>query len=322
MTGHRKTLLEQVRHDLRLRHYSPHTEEAYVAWIKRYIVFHGNRHPRLLGREEIEAFLSHLAVRKKVSASTQNQAFNALIFLYRDVLGKNAEGVVDAARARKPKRLPVVMTREEVSRVIEMLDGSYRLMAELLYGSGLRLTECLRLRVKDIDFAMNQIVVRDGKGMKDRVTLLPETVKPSLQDHLQRVRKIYESDRKAGLAGVSLPGALGKKYPNASREWAWQYVFPASSTCLDPETGKRVRHHLHASVLQKAVKRAADLAAISKPASCHTFRHSFATHLLQDGHDIRTIQELLGHKDVSTTLIYTHVLGKGPSDVRSPLDRL
>jgi len=275
-----------------------------------------------MGKPEIEAFLTDLAVRQKVSASTQNQAFNSLVFLYREVLGVQTNEAVNAVRAKKPKRLPVVMTPEEVSRVMDQLEGTHELLARLLYGSGLRLMEGLRIRVKDIDFQMNQIIVRDGKGAKDRVTVLPESIKPALQKQLQRVKLIYKADLEKRLGGVSMPQALARKYPNAPREWPWQYVFPASKLSVDPRTGQNLRHHLHESSLQKAVKAAAGISGIDKPVSCHTFRHSFATHLLENGCDIRTVQELLGHKDVSTTMIYTHVLNRGPLGIKSPLDRL
>jgi len=317
-----KKLLDQVRQEIRLRHYSIRTEQAYVAWIKRFILFHRNKHPRKMGKPEVEAFLTDLAVRQKVSASTQNQAFNSLLFLYREVLGVQTNEAFNAVRAKKPKRLPVVMTPEEVSRVLDQLEGTHELLARLLYGSGLRLMEVLRLRVKDIDFQTNQIIVRDGKGAKDRVTILSESIKPALQKQLQRVKLIYQADLEKRLGGVSMPQALARKYPNAPREWPWQYVFPASKISIDPRTGQNLRHHLHESNLQKAVKTAAGISGIDKPVSCHTFRHSFATHLLENGYDIRTVQELLGHKDVSTTMIYTHVLNRGPMGIKSPLDRL
>jgi len=315
-------LVDQVRGAIRLRHYSIRTEQSYVSWIKRYIIFHNMKHPRDMGRPEIEAFLTHLAVGLKVSASTQNQAFNALLFLYHQVLNKDLDDSINAIRAKKPKRLPTVMTKEEVGRVIGSLEGIYRLMAKLLYGSGLRLMECVRLRAKDIDFQMNQIVVRDGKGMKDRITVLPESVKLPLKEHLEWVKSLHQNDLAEGCGSVYLPDALARKYPHASREWAWQYVFPAKSLSVDPRSGETRRHHIHENSLQKAVKKAVKLAGMGKPVGCHTFRHSFATHLLEDGHDIRTVQELLGHKDVSTTMIYTHVLNRGGMSVQSPLDSL
>jgi integron integrase len=274
-----------------------------------------------MGKPEIEAFLSHLAVNLKVSSSTQNQAFHAVLFLYNQVLNKDLDDKISAVRAKKPQRLPTVMTKEETLKVITALSGTHQLMGKLLYGSGLRLMECVRLRVKDIDFGMDQIVVRDGKGAKDRVTVLSENVKAVLKEHLELVRRLHENDLAKGYGSVYLPNALARKYPTASREWGWQYVFPSKSVSRDPRTGEKRRHHIHENSLQKAVKNAARMAGIIKPVSCHTFRHSFATHLLEDGYDIRTVQELLGHKDVSTTKIYTHVLSRGPKAVISPLDR-
>ncbi len=319
MENQPKKLLDQVRHNIRLKHYSARTEQAYVNWIRRYIYFHKNKHPRKMGKPEIEEFLTYLAIARKVSSSTQNQALNALIFLYREVL-EQPWNDVDAMRARKPQRLPVVMSPDEVSQVISAMEGVQQLIAKLLYGSGLRLMEAMRLRIKDIDLKRSQILVREGKGTKDRITLLPEAIKPVLTEHLQRVEQIYENDLENDYDGVSMPGALDKKYPTASKEWAWQYVFPSERYFIDRITEETKRHHLHESSVQKAVKRAARLARIPKPVSCHTFRHSFATHLLENGYDIRTIQDLLGHKDVSTTMIYTHVVNKGAMGVRSPLD--
>ena len=313
-------LLDQVREQIRLRHYSIRTEQAYVSWIKRYILFHDKKHPKDMDKAEIEAFLTYLAKDLNVSSSTQNQAFNALLFLYNQVLSKSLDDKINAVRAKKPRRLPTVMTNEEAMKVVKGLSGSNKLMAKLLYGSGLRLMECLRLRVKDIDFGMNQIMVRDGKGKIDRVTLLPESTKLKLIEHLERVKTVYENDLSQGYGKVYLPYALSRKYPNANRDWGWQYVFPSKSLSKDPRTGEIRRHHIHENSLQKAVKKAVRLARIIKPVSCHTFRHSFATHLLEDGYDIRTVQELLGHKDVSTTMIYTHVLNKGGKAVRSPID--
>jgi len=315
-----KKLLDQVREAIRLKHYSLSTEETYVAWIRRYILFHNKRHPNEMGSKEIETFLTHLAIKENVAASTQNQALSALLFLYRYVLQKDLDGPIDALRAQKPKRLPTVLTKEEVRKVISHLPGTPRLMASLLYGSGLRLMECLRLRVKDLDFAQRQIIVRDGKGQQDRVTMLPESLIAPLQEHLQRVKRLHEEDLDKGYGAVYLPDALERKYPNASRGWAWQYVFPSDRLSEDPRTGIVRRHHLDESNLQKAVKEAARLAGIAKLVGPHTFRHSFATHLLQNGYDIRTVQELLGHKDVKTTMIYTHVLQRGGLAVRSPLD--
>ena len=284
------------------------------------ILFHGKRHPAEMGPAEITHFLTSLAVNEKVAASTQNQALSALLFLYRAVLEQDLPWIDGVVRAKRPERLPVVLTRDEVRAVLKQLVGEPCLMGLLLYGAGLRLLECARLRVKDVDFASNQIVVRDGKGHKDRVTMLPAAVKSRLARHLEVVRRQHQLDLERGAGWVELPDALTRKYPNAGREWPWQWVFPATRTYVDRVTGQRRRHHLHESVLQRAVKDAVRRAGITKPASCHTFRHSFATHLLEDGHDIRTVQELLGHSDVSTTMIYTHVLNQGPSGVRSPLD--
>jgi integron integrase len=320
MSRQPKKLLDRVRDVMRLKHYSIRTEDTYVDWIKRFILFHDKRHPVEMDIAEIEAFLTHLAVDRRVAASTQNQALSALLFLYRHVLGKDLQRPVDYARARRPQRLPTVLTKDEVLRVIGFLSGTHQLMAKLLYGGGLRLMECVRLRVKDVDFAQHQILVRDGKGMKDRVTMLPETVIPFLQDHLRHVRQLHQDDLRAGYGRVYLPFALERKYANASGEWIWQYVFPASRRSVDPRSNVVRRHHVNPSALQKAVRRAALAAKIPKHVTCHTFRHSFATYLLEDGYDIRTVQELLGHKDVKTTMIYTHVLNKGGLAVRSPLD--
>jgi integron integrase len=315
-------LLDRVREAIRTRHYSRRTEKTYVAWIRRYIFFHGKHHPAEMGAAEITRFLTSLAVESRVSASTQNQALSALLFLYREVLEQDIPWLDDVVRAKRPQRLPVVLTRGEVRAVLERLDGAPRLMGVLLYGAGLRLLECARLRVKDVDFTSNQIVVRGGKGDKDRTTMLPAAVKADLAKHLERARRQHELDLGQGAGWVELPDALARKYPNAGREWAWQWVFPATRMYVDRVTGQRRRHHLHESVLQRAVKDAGGRAGIAKRASCHTFRHSVATHLLEDGHDIRTVQELLGHRDVSTTMIYTHVLNRGPNAVRSPADRM
>ena len=319
MNNRPKKLLDQVRDALRLKHYSIRTEQAYVGWIKRFILFHNKRHPKEMGAPEIAAFLTHLAVDLNVAASTQNQALCALIFLYRQVLEIDP-GPVDAVRAKKPKRLPTVLTREEVRALLAALSGTNQLIAKLLYGCGLRLIECLRLRVKDIDFAYCQIIVRDGKGEKDRVTVLPQTLIAPLQEHLRRVRMIHDRDLNQGYGAVYLPYALERKYPNAHRQWGWQYVFPAPKLSIDPRTGIKRRHHLGASGPQRAIREATQLAGLNKPVGPHTLRHSFATHLLEDGYDIRTVQELLGHKDVRTTMIYTHVLQRGGLAVRSPLD--
>jgi integron integrase len=311
-----------VRDAIRVRGYSLRTEEAYVGWIKRFIIFHGKRHPLELGAREVEAFLSHLATSRNVSASTQNQALAAILFLYTKVLALELPWLDQVVRAKRGRRLPVVLTRQEVTAVLSRLDGQPRLMATILYGSGLRLLECLRLRVKDIDFQRAEILVREGKGNRDRVTMLPRTVQEPLLAQIGCVRRLHELDLLQGLPGVSLPDAVARKYPQASRQWAWQYIFPARELSRDPRSSAILRHHAHESVLQRAVREAVRKAGIDKPASCHTFRHSFATHLLEDGYDIRTVQELLGHKDVSTTMLYTHVLNRGGRGVRSPLDAL
>ena len=319
---HGTGILEQVRNVIRLKHYSLRTEQTYMQWIKRFIFFNGNRQPSHMGEKEVSNFLTHLAVKGKVSASTQNQAFNAILFLYREVLKQELGWIKDVQRAKKSKHIPVVFTREEAKKIIERLEGTKWLMVSLLYGCGLRLMECLRLRVKDIDFTYNQITIRDTKGNEDRVTMLPVSLKEPLKRHLQRVRALHEQDLKEGFGRVALPFALARKYPNADKEWAWQYVFPAAKRSIDPRTGIERRHHVLEAVLQRAVKSAIRAVGITKPGSCHTFRHSFATHLLESGYDIRTVQELLGHKDVSTTMIYTHVINKGGKGVLSPLDTI
>jgi integron integrase len=318
-----KKLLDRVRDTIRRKHYSFRTEKSYVAWVRRYILFHNKQHPQVMGRSEIEAFLTYLAVNRKVSASTQNQAFSALLLLYRDVLNKDLDFPIDSVRAKRPKRLPTVLTKDEVLKVIGCLSGIPQLMAKLLYGSGLRLMECVRMRVKDIDFAQHQIIVRDGKGMEDRVTMLPASLVTPLNEHLQRVKLLHEKDLPRGYGTVNLPFALERKYPNANREWVWQYVFPSARLSKDTRTGIVRRWHMSDRSLQKAVKTAARLTEINKHVGCHTFRHSFATHhLLQNGYDIRTVQELLGHKDVKTTMVYTHVLNRGALAARSPIDML
>jgi len=315
-----KKLLERVHEILRLKHYSIRTEEAYVNWIKRFVLFHGKRHPREMGAIEVEAFLSDLAVAGNVAANTQKQALNAIAFLYNQVLEQPFGRLGRLSKTKKPPRTPVVLTRDEVDRIIGAMEGTHQLMAKLLFGTGMRLLECLRLRVKDLDFSLNQIVVRQGKGGKDRVTMLPQSLKPQLQEHLRRVKILHQSDLGAGYGRVYLPDALERKYPRANQQWGWQWVFPAKSLSIDPRSGERRRHHVHENSLQKAVQAAVRLANVHKPASCHTLRHSFATHLLQGGYDIRTVQQLLGHADVSTTMIYTHVLNQGGLAVRSPLD--
>ncbi|MCH8341743.1 MAG: integron integrase [Chloroflexi bacterium] len=315
-----KNLLDRVRQSIRLKNYSIRTEQAYVSWVRRFILFHDKRHPRQMGSAEVERFLSHLAVERNVSASTQNQALSALLFLYREVLKKELEYPIDSIRAKRPKRLPTVMTKQEVRNVIGRMTGKNQVMAKLLYGSGLRLMECVRLRVQDLDFGQRQIIVREGKGGKDRATVLPDSLIDPLKRHLRHVKLVHEDDIADGHGGVYLPNALETKYPNAHREWIWQYVFPAAKLSMDPRGGILRRHHADPSGLQRAVKKAARSTGIEKRVSCHTFRHSFATHLLENGYDIRTVQELLGHKHVSTTMIYTHVLRRGGRGVRSPLD--
>ena len=321
-TAPKPKLLDQVRQAIRTRHYSPRTEETYVHWIKRFIFFHNKRHPAEMAEPEIARFLSNLATESRVSGSTQNQALNALLFLYHQVLDKEIGYVNGVVRAKKAPRLPVVLTRGEIQALQSYLNGSEKIMATLLYGAGLRLMECCRLRVKDIDFSQNQIVVRAGKGDKDRYTMLPAAVKELLIKHLDDGKRQHQYDVEKNLGRVVLPNALDRKYPNAGQEWGWQWVFPATRYYVDRVTGRQYRHHLHESVLQKAVREAARNAGIAKPATCHSLRHSFATHLLEDGYDIRTVQELLGHRDVSTTMIYTHVLNRGGRGVQSPADRL
>lgn len=315
-------LLDQVREKIRVKHYSIRTEKSYVDWIKRFILFHDKRHPEKMGGLEVEKFLTHLATDRNVTASTQNQALAAILFLYREVLKIELPWLDDMQRAKKPARLPVVLTRAEVRGVLSHLDGMMGLMAALLYGSGLRLMECVRLRVKDVEFDYKQLVVRDGKGGKDRVTMLSDNLVDPLKQQIERARVIHEQDLREGFGAVYLPFALERKYPNAPREWAWQYVFPATHRSVDPRTNIERRHHIDEKRLQRAMKNAVRAASIHKPASCHTLRHSFATHLLENGYDIRTVQELLGHTDVATTMIYTHVLNKGALGVNSPLDRL
>ena len=307
---------------MRVRHFSPRTEEAYLGWIRRFIRFHGLRHPADMGAPEVGAFLTYLAVKGRVSASTQNQALNALLFLYREVLERDLEELGGIVRARRSALVPVVLTRAEVAVVLGHLEGVPWLVAALLYGGGLRLNECLELRVKDVDVGSGQLTIRAGKGRKDRVTTLPRLVVPRLEAHLSRVKAQHEADVARGEGRVVMPDAVARKYPRAEASWPWQFVFPASRVCRDPRYGPPSRYHLHESVIQRAVTTAVRQAGITKRASCHTFRHSFATHLLEAGHDIRTVQALLGHADVSTTMIYTHVLNRGPLGVRSPADGL
>ncbi|MEW6165990.1 MAG: integron integrase [Pseudomonadota bacterium] len=315
-------LLDQVRARIRVKHYSIRTEDQYLLWIRRFILFHGKRHPREMGAAEVEAFLSDLAVNGRVAAATQSQALSALLFLYREVLEVTLPWLDNVTRAKQSRHLPVVLTPVEVRAVLDRMDGVYGLMARLLYGTGMRLMECVRLRVKDVDFGRNEILIRDGKGAKDRVTMLPAALAGALRDHLARRRDVYEDDLRAGKAAVWLPDALEKKYPNAPTEWGWQFVFCSGSHSTDPRSGRVRRHHMDEKLLQRAMKKAVGAARLAKPATPHTLRHSFATHLLEGGQDIRTVQELLGHSDVSTTMIYTHVLNKGGRGVTSPLDRL
>ena len=314
-------LLDQVRGRLRVKHYSLRTEQTYLHWIKRFIFFHGKRHPKDLGARDIEAFLTYLAVEGKVSASTQNLAKSSLLFLYREVLEIKLPWLDNITQAKAPKRLPVVLTVGEVQAVLPRLKGTHALIASLLYGCGMRLMEAVRLRVKDVDFSRREIIVREGKGFKDRVTMLPEAVIAPLKTHFAKVKAMHDEDLAQGFGEVYLPFALEKKYPNAGREWGWQYVFPSKNLSVDPRSGKTRRHHVDEKGVQRAMKQAVSDAGIIKPATPHTLRHSFATHLLQFGYDIRTVQELLGHSDVSTTMIYTHVLNKGGKGVVSPLDR-
>ncbi len=316
----RSAFLDHVREVIRTNHFSYSTEKTYVSWIYRFIVFHDRRHPNELGGKEIAEFLTNLAVEKKVSASTQNQALNALVFLYRKVLKISLDNF-EFRHARIGRRLPVVLSRDETHRVISNLQGEFHLMASILYGSGLRLTECLNLRIKDLDFGLNEMIIRGGKGDNDRRTILPGSLIPQLNIQIEKVRiGLEENLLLPGFKGASMPAALERKYPNAPLETAWQYLFPARKPAMDPRSGKMRQHHRHKSYLQKAVKFAIIKSNISKNASCHTFRHSFATHLLEDGYDIRTVQELLGHKDVRTTMVYTHVLNRNKFNVRSPLD--
>ncbi len=319
--GEKPGLLAQVRDRLRVKHYSLRTEKAYVSWIRRFILANGKRHPREMGAKELEAFLTQLATRGKVAASTQNQALSALLFLYREVLGIDLPWMEDVTRAKQPQRLPTVLSVAEVQTMLARMDGRNWLVASTLYGTGMRLMECLRLRVKDVDFARNEIMVRNGKGGKDRRTVLPRALIEPLQREIERAQALHRDDLEDGFGAVWLPDALARKYPNAPRELGWQYVFVANARSRDPRSGAQRRHHLDDGVLSRALKRACKQAGIEKPVSAHTLRHSFATHLLEAGYDLRTIQELLGHKDVTTTQIYTHVLNRGGRGVLSPLDR-
>lgn len=315
-------LLDQVRERIRYKHYSIRTERVYVEWVKRFVLFHKKRHPRDMGASEVEAFLSHLANEGNVAAATHQQALSALLFLYKEVLGVALPWLDEIGRPKKPQRLPTVLSAGEVQRLLAHLDGTHGLMARLIYGTGMRLMECVRLRVQDVDFERREILVREGKGGKDRVTMLPAVLASELRAHLARVKVLWSQDRKAGVEGVYLPEALARKFPTGATEWNWFWLFPAREISLDPRSGVYRRHHAHEQAFQRAVKRAVNAAGIAKPASTHTLRHSFATHLLQSGYDIRTVQELLGHSDVSTTMIYTHVLNRGGKGVVSPLDQL
>ena len=317
---HAPMLLEVVRERIQAKHYSRRTEEAYTNWIKKFVAFHHKQHPRDMGASEVEAFLTDLAVNGKVSASTQTQALSALLFLYRDVLGIDLPWMDGLVRAKPSQRVPMVLSVNEIHRLMANLEGMYSLMARLIYGSGMRLMECVRLRVKDVDFDRLEVTVREGKGRKDRVTMLPQSLVPELQAHLKKVQVLFDMDRKDDIPGVEMPDALAKKYPNAGKEWGWFWVFPASGLSDDPRTGIHRRHHIYEQNIQRAIRVGVKKAGIAKPATTHTLRHSFATHLLESGYDIRTIQELLGHSDVSTTMIYTHVLNKGGRGVVSPLD--
>ncbi len=316
-----KDIFKRLSTEIRTRHYSIRTEKSYEHWVRRFIAFHGLSSPRDLTPASVKEYLEYLAEEREVSASTQNQALNALVFLYDQVLHEPIGPIGEFTRAKRPQRIPVVLSAEEVVRLLENLTGTKALMAGLLYGSGLRLMECLRLRVKDIDFAQGQIVVRDGKGQKDRVTVLPKKYEQTLREHLSQVRKQHQKDLAAGSGDVYIWPGLERKYPNAQKEWIWQYVFPAEGLSVDPRSKKVRRHHMHESILQRAVREAGIKAGLTKPVSCHVLRHSFATHLLENGYDIRTVQELLGHSDVSTTMIYTHVLNRPGVAVKSPADK-
>jgi integron integrase len=318
----RPRLLDQLRDRIRLKHYSIRTEEAYSDWVRRFVLFHGKRHPRDLGHTEVEAFLTHLAVAGRVASSTQNQAKSALLFLYKEVLGVELPWLTGVQSAKRPARLPVVLTREEVRVVLGHTSGTSGLILRLLYGSGMRILEALRLRVKDVDFDRREILVRDGKGARDRVTMLPAGLVSTLMEHISRVRALHSGDVEQGYGSVHLPFALARKYPNAARELGWQYVFPSRGLSMDPRSGEVRRHHAGDQAVQRALRAAVRKVGVVKPATPHTLRHSFATHLLEDGYDIRTVQELLGHRDVATTQIYTHVLNRGPRAVLSPLDRM
>lgn len=315
-------LLDRVKSSLRLRHYSLRTQESYIQWIKRFILYHKKRHPNEMGKIEVESFLTYLATDRHVAASTQNQALSAILYLYKHVLEQDIEWIDNVVRAKRPKYLPTVLSQNEVKMLLHELSGTYQLIAQLLYGAGLRLMEVMRLRVQDINFEYKQIIIRSGKGNKDRVSVLPDIVIDSLKDHILKAKLLHEKDLEEGFGDVYLPYALNRKYPNAGTEWRWQYIFPSIKRSTDPESGKTRRHHLYEKNLTRAVKKAANTLNFTRRVSSHTFRHSFATHLLEQGYDIRTVQELLGHKDVKTTQIYTHVMQKRASAVKSPLDKL
>ncbi len=316
-----RTLLGQLKAQIRVRHYSLRTEQAYVYWTRRYLRYHHHRHPRELGAEQLKAFLSSLVSEGNVAASTQNQALSALLFLYKSVLDLDLPWLDGIQKAKRPRRLPVVLTREESRALLARMEGTHELMARLLYGTGMRLRECLRLRVKDVDLDRREVLIREGKGARDRVTVLPSVLVDPLRLHLARVKELFLADRRAGVPGVELPGAYGRKNPVAGERWGWQWVFPQRTLAVDPRTGIRRRPHAYEQTFSRALARAARQAELAKPVSAHVLRHSFATHLMEAGYDIRTVQELLGHKDVSTTMIYTHVLNRGGRGVVSPLDR-
>ncbi|MDH5437021.1 MAG: integron integrase [Gammaproteobacteria bacterium] len=315
-------LMDQARNCLRTYHYSIRTEQSYLQWIKRFILYHNKRHPREMGKSEISDFLSYLAVEKHVSASTQNQALSALLFLYKKVLNLEVEWIDDVVRAKRPQRLPIVLSRDEVSKLLKNMNGLHKLLAWLLYGTGMRVSEAVSLRIQDVNFSYRQITVRSGKGNKDRVTVIPESLIKPLNKQIGFSRTLYEFDRSEGSPGVYLPDALDKKYPNAGKEWSWHWVFPSKNLSKDPRSEIIRRHHIYEKNLQRAIKQSVKISCLSSRVTTHTLRHCFATHLLEDGYDIRTVQELLGHKDVKTTMIYTHVLNKGGRGVKSPADRL
>jgi len=315
-------LLDQLKNAIRTKHYSSKTEEAYCGWVKRFILFHDKEHPENMGAEEIREFINYLSVNKKVSGSTQNQALCGLLFLYREVLETDLDDIDGIQWAKRAKKLPVVFSRGEVTSILSKLTGEYELMVKLLYGSGLRLNECLQLRVKDIDFDTNQVIVRGGKGEKDRYTILPKSIKSELKDHIESVKKIHEEDIKEGFDSVYMPHRLSSKYPKAGKKIGWHYLFPSKNLAIDPESGEKRRHHIHERTLQRAVKKAIERAGVQKNGGCHTFRHSFATHLLEDGVNVRVVQELLGHEKLETTMVYTHVMSKSKKGIDSPMDNL